>query len=169
LEHLAVGAPVTLAVQPSPSYPGDGAGTLTDGFHGSRDHSDFRWLGFSGEDLDATVDLGEERVVSRVYLNCLQAQGPWIFLPRSVEVFVSRDGETWRLAGKVDVPLEMVEGTGTRQLGVDMTSSSGGAASPRGVPIRFVRIHARNRGPLPQWHPGAPEPAWLFADEIVVV
>jgi hypothetical protein len=39
-------------------------------------------------------------------------------------------------------------------------------AGPREV--RYLRVHAKNRGPLPDWHPGSPENAWLFVDEIVV-
>ena len=33
---------------------------------------------------------------------------------------------------------------------------------------RFVRIEATNRGILPEGHPRAGSPAWIFADEIAV-
>ena len=37
-----------------------------------------------------------------------------------------------------------------------------------GKSARFVRVLARNGGPLPAWHPGTGEKAWLFIDEIQV-
>jgi hypothetical protein len=41
------------------------------------------------------------------------------------------------------------------------------APEPSPPTLRFLRVQARNFGPLPDWHPGAGEPAWLFVDEIV--
>jgi len=83
IEHLAVGAQVTLYAPPSPSYPGAGAAGLCDGRLGTRDHSDGRWMGWSGTDLEAVLDLGGEREVRRVGVDCLRAQGPWIFPHRT--------------------------------------------------------------------------------------
>ena len=76
LDHLAVGARVALATPPSPQYPGAGAGGLCDGRLGSRDHRDGRWLGWSGEDLEAIIDLGEAREVRRVSVDCLRRKLP---------------------------------------------------------------------------------------------
>jgi hypothetical protein len=39
---------------------------------------------------------------------------------------------------------------------------------PGGSAARFVRLVAENYGPLPAWHPGRGQPAWIFVDEIVV-
>ena len=35
-------------------------------------------------------------------------------------------------------------------------------------PARYVRVVARGVDPLPEWHPGAGNPGWIFADEIIV-
>jgi hypothetical protein len=36
-------------------------------------------------------------------------------------------------------------------------------------PARFIRVQAQNIGRIPAGHPQAPgQPAWLFADEILV-
>jgi arylsulfatase len=160
LDHLAVGAGVTLGSAPSPQYPADGGRSLTDGMLGTRDHHDGLWLGFSGEDLDAVVDLGRARSVRRVALDCLRSQGAWIFYPRWVEVAVSADRVGWDALGRVEIPRERAEGTASERFGVDVPIDLG--------PVRFIRVRAGNQGPLPDWHPGAGEPAWLFADEIVV-
>ncbi len=162
VQHLAVGSEVTLAVSPSPSYPGTGPGGLCDGQLGSRDHYDPRWMGWSGDDMEAVIDLGGLRTVSRVTVDCLRAQGPWIFLPRWVEVAASQDGREWIPAGKTEVPLEEDGEKAAVPVSVGIPQGLQGRS------VRYLRVLAKNRGSLPDWHPGSPEDAWLFVDEIVV-
>jgi hypothetical protein len=38
----------------------------------------------------------------------------------------------------------------------------------KGVTFRFLKVVARNTGVCPRWHSAAGQPAWLFAEEIVV-
>jgi hypothetical protein len=169
LDHLAVGATVTLTTPASSYYPGSGAPTLTDGAVGSRDHHDARWLGFSGDDLEAVVDLGAPRSVRRIGLDCLQNQGAWIFFPPSVEFAVSVDGRSWETVGLAEVELEVDPATASRMIEVEVGSPPAGAGgeAPR-TPVRYVRVRARNLRTVPDWHPGAGGEAWLFVDEIVV-
>jgi arylsulfatase len=162
IEHLAVGAAVTLQRPPSPSYPGLGPGGLCDGLVGSRDHFDPRWMGWQGEDMEAVIDLGEQTSIEKVGVDCLRAQGPWIFLPRRVEVEVSEDGIAWTHVGGTDIPLVNDPALGFQRIEVRLPTEL--ASSP----VRMVRVHARSRGTLPEWHPGFPDQAWLFVDEIIV-
>jgi hypothetical protein len=141
-------------------YPGEGGSSLTDGLLGTRDHQDGLWLGFQGKDLEAVLDLGEARRVERIGLDCLQTQGAWIFLPRWVEFAYSADGEFWEVLGRVEIPGERSDERESRLISLDVPRTVG--------PIRYVRVSAGNQGPLPEWHPGAGEEAWLFVDEIVV-
>jgi arylsulfatase len=158
--HLAVGASVTLATPADPFYPGEAGSSLTDGLLGTRDHHDGLWLGFSGDDLDAVVELGEARELTRLELDCLQSQGAWIFFPRWVEFQASADGEAWVDLGRVEVPQERGGEMRSGRFGVDVVTELG--------PVRLVRVRARNYGPLPDWHPGAGGDAWLFVDELIV-
>jgi len=162
VEHLAVGARASLVTPANSQYPGVGASGLTDGHLGTREHQDPQWMAWRGEDLDATVDLGRLEEVRRIGVDCLRAQGSWIFLPQWIEASVSRDGEEWARAGRTEIPLENDPERGVVRIVVDVPEDlvQGG--------VRFVRVRARNRGPLPEWHPGTPENAWLFVDEIVV-
>jgi len=157
VRHAAVGAAVTLADPPSDSYPGNGPSTLTDGRFGSRAHGDRRWLGFSDVDLDATVDLGSAKPVGRIAIDCMQAQGPWIFFPPSVEFGISVDGDAWSTVGTVETPVVPDNERRVRLIEVE----AGGRSA------RYVRVHARNQS-LPDWHPAAGESAWIFADEIII-
>jgi hypothetical protein len=158
--HVAVGASVTMGTTPSSLYSGNGGASLTDGVLGTRDHHDGLWLGFLGEDLDATVDLGRARELRRISLDCLRSQEAWIFFPVWVEIRVSVNGREWQRLGRVDVPGERSEDKASSRFGLEVPEGTG--------PARYLRVRARNRGLLPDWHPAAGEYAWLFVDEIIV-
>ena len=33
---------------------------------------------------------------------------------------------------------------------------------------RYIKVIAKNQGVCPDWHVGEGQPAWIFADEIVI-
>ena len=160
ISHLGVGAQVTLATLPDPRYPGAGGDSLTDGLLGTRDHRDGLWLGFSGTDLDARVDLATPSKIRSLGLDCLRSQGAWIFFPRWVEFSVSSDGKSWRELGRVTVPQGKDPAGASERIQIPVPPDQG--------PVSAVRVLARNYGILPEWHPGAGEASWLFVDELVV-
>ena len=146
VDHVARGATIRLEHPPDSRYPGPGPAALVDGLRGSDNHHDGIWQGWWDHDLDATIDMGRVRTIRSVSLSFLENEGAWIVPPDSVEIFVSRDGEAWT----------GVEGDGAGT--TDMADST---------EARFLRIRVA-RGILPAGHPGAGQPGWLFADEIVV-
>jgi len=156
--HTAVGADIRFVNEPSERYPGGGSGGLVDGLHGSRHFQDNLWTGIEGEDLDATVDLGGPRRLTRASVRFLQDVNAWILLPREVRVSVSGDGENWREAGAVfhEVP-DRKQDKLIHEFALDLDGSA----------VRFVRIHGVSPGVCPDWHPGRGKPCWLFLDEIV--
>jgi hexosaminidase len=160
VHHFARGKPIRLTNPWSPQYPGTGRFTLTDGLLASTDHRDGLWQGWVGRDLEATIDLGVSARVDSVRATFLQATPSWILLPSAVALWLSSDGAEWTPVGEVahDVPAERE----------DRLRYSFALVLPTGSRARFIRIVARNAGPLPSWHPGAGRPSWLFADEIVV-
>ena len=158
LAHLGVGAAVRLGQPPHERYARGGAAILTDGNLGTRDFADGRWLGFQGRELDAVIDLGVARPITRIGLDCLQNQQPWIFYPRSVVFSVSTDGESWEDAGRLESEVEPSPDAEVRVFGVDVDAG----------PVRFIRVVAHGVDPLPEWHAGAGNPGWVFVDEIIV-
>lgn len=161
VESQATGATITLTALPSGKYPGNGPGTLVDGMRGSLDHGDGAWLGFEGSDLGAVIDLGTARPVGRIACSFLENQSAWIFPPVSVDVEISIDGKHYTPAGHD----EEVRTTFNRSL----SASDVGVVLIDKPAVRYVRVHAKNVGTCPAWHPGAGGKAWLFADEIIVV
>jgi hypothetical protein len=155
---LARGSTVTLAVPASSKYHHGDAAALTDGIVGWNDYH-MHWLGFEGEDMDATIDLGKVMTVSRMETAFLQDIESWIFMPTSVECSVSRDGKAFQSVGVVSGSIDPHDAGALR-----------GPVSPHFDPVqaRFVRIKAVSLKQCPFWHKGAGGKAWIFCDEIKV-
>jgi alpha-L-fucosidase len=149
---------VTLAHPPAQRYWQSGPTTLVDGKRGLADLFEKDWLGFEGDSMIATLDIGRVTSVSTVAAGFLQNQGSWIFLPTRVMFAVSEDGVNWTNVGGKTFPLEQNESV----------SVSDVAATFASRPVRYVRVSASNVGVCPVWHPGAGTKAWLFSDEITI-
>ena len=143
---------------PSQKYPGTGVSTIIDGKRGSMDFQDQRWLGFNGDDVVVTLDLGEKKTVHEVSIGFLQQQGSWIFLPEGVKFLVSADGASWKLAADLDNPIVQSGRVFVKDFSCQVN----------GLQARFIKLVATNVGICPSWHPGSGDKAWLFVDEAVV-
>ena len=92
LDHLAKGCKVLYAKPIQEYYPASGETTFTDGVIGGWTYSDGRWQGFLS-DIDVTIDLGSVKPVHYVGGTFMQLAGPDVFMPRKVDIYVSRDGK----------------------------------------------------------------------------
>ncbi len=158
VKHLAIGKEVKLKNPFSPKFPGNGEKTLIDGIRGSMDHTDGSWLGFEGDDLDATVDLGQLQSIKRIKCGFLQNQVSWIFSPTFIEMAISKNGNNFQVIGTFDLLTEFNQKPEIKDYSTELTEKE----------TRFVRIKAKNVGICPDWHPGAGGKAWILVDEIVV-
>ncbi|PRY02915.1 hexosaminidase [Pontibacter ummariensis] len=156
--HKAVGRDVQYEHPASIHYAADGPNSLTDGVRGRHAVGKY-WHGFSRKDLIATIDLGETKTISNITLGCLQHYRDWIFMPSSVRFEVSTDGKNFKEAKTVKntVPLNEKKAT-IHDFRVDFPVQK----------VRYVRVTARHLSSIPEGHNGAGQPAWLFADEIIV-
>jgi len=156
--HKAAGAEAKFINPWSDRYTGGGVLGLTDCLRGTAEFSSGKWMGFDGTDLDVTIDLSQVINLNSISLSCLEGQRQWIFLPLVVEVFVSKDGETFKSVGVVENPLTNQPEPRTIEISFDVNS----------IPGRYIRIVAENVGVCPDWHQGKGGKAWLFVDEIIV-
>ncbi len=155
--HRGVGKSVSLATRFSDYYTAGGEGGLVDGQRGTLDHYDGAWQGYSGDDLVATVDLGESVSVSEIGVSFLQKQAAWIFYPKRVIIEVSRNGNSYETVKEVTI-----ETAGS------LAHEIKEVIAPTQSDVQFVRITAENVSVCPEWHPGAGGDAWVFVDEIVI-
>ena len=91
VKHLALGKKVYYNKKWSNGYPAAREATLTDGECGSWAYGDGRWQGFL-TDIDVVIDLETVQPIHFVGGTFLCEPGPGIFLPKSVEVWLSADG-----------------------------------------------------------------------------
>ncbi len=144
----------------SPQYTGGGDAAMIDGRRGSTDFRLGAWQGYEGNDLDAVIDLGATKSIGRVSLSCLQDNSSWIFFPTAVEMSLSIDGVSF------GTPILIVNEVSPKEEGVRLREFTSDVAS---INARFIRVRAKNIGLCPDWHKGAGNKAWLFADEISIV
>ncbi len=154
--HKAIGKNVIYTNPVSSYYLADGPNSLTDGVRG-KDAVGKYWHGFSGKDLIATIDLGEEKNIEKIVLGCLQNYNDWIFLPAFVKFEISKDGENFTEVYNLKNRVSMENRN--EQFDFVATFSN--------QPARYIRVTAKNNL-CPPGHSGAGKPAWIFADEIIV-
>ena len=150
---------LTLTQPPSSKYPGNGGPTLTDQRLGPPDYNDRAWLGYEGEDLVATLDLGAAGPVRAVTAYCYEDVGAWIFHPKGLVVETSADGQQFQRAGSQAFPVA----TGERAPGREAFRVSLGNAN-----ARYLRVRVQNVTEVPAWHPSAGGKAWVFVSELMV-
>jgi hexosaminidase len=156
--HKAIGSNVTYTNAVNNNYQADGPNSLTDGVRGTYAAGKY-WHGFNGKDLVATVDMGVEKSIHSISLGCLQSYRDWIFLPQSVSFETSVDGVNFTVIQTVNNPVNVNETSAT----IHDFSASFSAQN-----ARFIRVTAKNLGVCPKGHSGEGQPAWLFADEIII-
>lgn len=103
-EVLSIGASYTASVPADPAWPDIGGTSLTDGEHGEA------LFGPAWQGRDAVgsyqidVDLGETADISEVASFWLQDGASFVFLPPSIDLYVSVDGEDYLPAGSIPAP-----------------------------------------------------------------
>lgn len=151
----STGKKITLTTPPSNSYPGDGAFTLVNGIINEkgllRSHE---FIGFSGTDCEAIIDLGNQDTISTVTAHVFSQPSSWIWPPSSITVQISTDGINF-------IP---VSGGGSPLLS-DMSKLQ---LSFSYVAARYVKVFLMNKGIIPQGNAGAGNKAWLFVSEMQI-
>jgi hexosaminidase len=157
--HNAFMANLTLQKEPSPRYPGSGKYTLVDGKIGTTSFTDGLWLGFSGDDMIAIIDLYKTTKITSTELYALQTEASWIFPPQWVSFETSKDGQNFVLQETVQKPKNI--GKADKNILCYSTDKSVDD-------IRYIRVTAKNFGVCPPGHSGEGNPAWLFVSEIKI-
>lgn len=142
-------------------YYAQGPETLVDGLCGDNNYSSGRWIGFSGDDLDAVIDLLESTEISQVSIHTLVDKASWVFDARKFVVDVSNDGVNFKHIASEDY-LQMKESDAD---GIKLHKLS---FTP--VNARYVKVMLESEHSLPSWFTGAVgKPGFLFADEITII
>lgn len=148
---------ISLKQEPHENYRYEGAQTLIDGLSGGKNYKTGRWIAFFGENLDATIDLGEEQEISNLKFNCNLTKGDWIFNAKSVKILTSADGNNFEEIHYQEFPIETVKEDGVVSYNIDFEKNK----------AKFVNVIIE---PFmcPEGHSGYGYPAWIFVDELKI-
>ena len=149
------GKKISLEHQPHENYGIGGSFTLVDGMNGNPAKFGRDWLGFSGKDVIATIDLDRIETISKIKLNVLKSTGSWIYFPKEIEFLSSEDGKKFISMKKFS--LTEIENLNGNIEGIFKNTKA-----------KYIKVIAKNLGIIPDGNPGSGSSAWLFIDEISV-
>ena len=153
------GRTIKLNSEYSNQYSAGGDKALIDQITGGNEFRTGDWQGYR-EDLEAIVDLGKIESIRSVSLGCLQDIKSWIWLPKKVTFYFSKDGNSWK-----EMPPHNNPTIPDNQYGGPRGEFTGLYAWEK---ARYIKVVAENYGECPAWHLGAGGKTWLFVDEITI-
>lgn len=152
--HKAIGKPVSYSPLYHKSYQGQGEGTLTNVIRGTKNFHDGQWLGWLGDDVTLTLDLGETTEVSEVRIGAMDAQSSGIYFPERLTVALSADGKNYREVAVREEPCTIKGKPSLKDFVLKFAPQS----------TRYLQIQLKNVKTPPKGGD-----AWLFIDEILVL
>ncbi|RYF77100.1 MAG: beta-N-acetylhexosaminidase [Cytophagaceae bacterium] len=158
--HRAKGKPYTYTT-PKAEAADEARKRLTDGQVAASPRDDRPWVQVSGgNDIALTIDLGEVKPVTKVTASFLKKVMFGIMPPKSVEVALSKEGDSFKdaIAQPIDEPLE-----GPWRI-VPVVADFKTARA------RYVRVTIKNYGNVPESKENerSGKPASLAVDEVIV-
>ena len=157
--HKAMGRPVELVTKTHPNYTFNCPDLLTDGLVGEGPYNSGDFAGWYNVPFEAVIEMdGSE--YGEVTLSAVIFKYDWIFGPKSIAVLTSEDGETFTEVASEEIADidNMDEGNGCLDYTLTFEKTS----------AKYLKVVAETYKELPQWHPGAGHPGFLFVDEVIV-
>ncbi|MEZ4951150.1 MAG: GH92 family glycosyl hydrolase [Saprospiraceae bacterium] len=146
---------LSLLTDYAPQYAAGGPNALIDYIKGGLDFRSGEWQGYEGENLEAVIDFGKEKMVKKAKINFFQDENAWIFMPLEVQFFGSKDGENFKSIGKEECPITW-ETPGQH---IHTFSAKVNAK------YRYIKVIGVNRKDCPKGHKSEGGQCWVFADE----
>ena len=103
--------------------------------------------------MELIIDLNEETSISEVSVGSMENQGPGIYYPTKVEVFISKDGKNYKIAGSTERAYAKNAGSELKDFKVNFLEQK----------ARYIKVVATS---LKQTIAGGG--VWLFVDEILI-
>jgi len=145
-----------------PAYDGGGIMGLLDGRLGNPDNlKSGRWQGYSGQNIDLEIDLGEVQPVHSFSMGFLQNTHSWIIFPKKIEIFSKNSDESdYKLLKTItNTILPEEKGAIKHEFKTEFEN----------VDTRYLRVVAHYYGKLPEWHhAGSNKESMIFSDEIIL-
>jgi len=157
---LPSGRKIILKSDYNPSYHAGGADGLMDGIFGKTNWRAGDWQGYQGQDVEVIMAFEKPKEVKSIAADFLEDQNSWIFYPKEVSFYTSDDSVHWTLVENIP--------TNKSDHNTETTISKFRTSGSQSTTTKFVKLIAKNFGPMPQWHEGRGEPTFIFIDELEV-
>lgn len=151
--HKGVGKTVTFKEMYSERYQGEGVYGLVNTLRGTKNFRDGHWQAWLGKDMEAVIDLGEATPIHQVILGTLENQGPGIYFPTAVRVYLSNDGKAYKEVGVVERAYAKNPSFNLKAFEITFKEQT----------ASYVKVVATN---LKKTSKGGD--VWLFVDEILI-
>jgi len=102
--------------------------------------------------------MQQVKPVKQVTFGALQDSRSWIVFPKQVEYWLSDDGVNYKLAATVNSKVDVK----------DLNIQTQDFIAPINASARYIKVIAKQYGPLPDWHESKGSPSYIFADEIII-
>jgi beta-galactosidase len=152
----------TFVTPPVERYSKNAEIALMDGKKGVAGDYYNDWLGFNGNDMEATIELNKSMNISVIKVGVCHEPNDWVMWPKVVWVSFSEDGTNFTDWQPAELPVfdrpDRMAGHGRVEARARVNAKN----------VRFVRVKVENQGVLPDWHPYAGQKAWIMVDEVSV-
>jgi predicted alpha-1,2-mannosidase len=150
---------ITIESAYNSQYTAGGDRGIIDFQRGGKDFRTGAWQGYQGQNFKATVNLKSPTKIKRVGGNFIQDIRSWIWLPKDLTVWTSKDGQKWKQVAQIthQVPTNDYEVT-VREL----------VANIKAQKVQYIRFEASYFGKIPEWHLGHGGEAFIFIDELII-
>ena len=157
--HKAMGRPVEIITTTHPNYTFNCPDLLTDGLVGEGPYNSGDFAGWYNQPFEVVADMSGDEY-SEVTLSTIVFKYDWIMNPTSFTILTSEDGENFTEVAHMDIECvgQMDDANGCQ----DYTLTFGQTSA------KYLKVIAGCCTSLPEWHPGAGHPAFLFVDEVIV-
>ena len=149
---------LTYLTQYLPNYADQGQYSLINGVHGKTNWHLGNWQAWQGNDMEVVLDFGQVKPINKISLGTLQDSRAWIVFPRYVQYWASDNGKDYKLISTVNTKVDIKDlSAQTQEFKADLQTNA-----------RYIKIIAKQYGPLPDWHESKGSPSYIFADEISI-
>ena len=157
--HKAVGKNVTFSRKPHKKYCGGFPYSFVDAVRGTNVYKSVEWVAWNGKPIDIIVDMDQTEPYSSVTAGFLSNKSSYIFLPQSLAVAVSEDGENYSEVADAYYGVEPEDAPDDI---TDLTLSFPETTA------RYIKLTVTPVEAVPQWHHASGRRTFVFIDEIIV-
>ena len=166
--HKAVGKSISLNVLPHKAYNAGGKQALINGISGNnKRYGDKEWLGFSGEDVEITIEFDEPVEINKISTRFYNGTGQWIYAPKEInfEFLIANKNKREKKFNLYS--RENISKTDSLLVNYYFDAKKL-KIQENGYKVKTLIVKIPNYGIIPEGKQGAGHKAWTFIDEIII-